>query len=208
MQALRGVRRARAPARRRVPRGLALRRAPRGVQLLMPLQARCPIASSQLGRTASLGYGEQACAWLAAHISGWDEATTERYVDAVFRQWAARSQRAWTLDLTVLGKAYQVRPRRPRARQLHAPPPHERQPDAAPPRGCAWKTLYGRDGRTRPAERADAPESEPEEVPEVPRQTRDTALPKPPPPPIDWVKIAQPGRVWGFIEGDDFTGQA
>jgi hypothetical protein len=42
----------------------------------------------------------------------------------------------------------------------------------------------------------------------VPRQTRETALPKPPPPAIDWVKIAQSGRVWEFVEGDDFTGQA
>jgi hypothetical protein len=42
----------------------------------------------------------------------------------------------------------------------------------------------------------------------VPRQTKDTALPKPPPAPIEWVKIAQSGRVWEFIEGEDFTGQA
>jgi hypothetical protein len=42
----------------------------------------------------------------------------------------------------------------------------------------------------------------------VPRQTRDTTLPKPPPPPIDWEKIAQSGRVWEFIEGEDFTGKA
>jgi len=42
----------------------------------------------------------------------------------------------------------------------------------------------------------------------VPRQTKDTALPKPPAPPIDWVKIAQSGRVWEFIEGEDFTGKA
>jgi hypothetical protein len=81
----------------------------RGVQLLMRLQALCPRChrAKHLGRTASLGYGEQACAWLA-HVNGWDQATTERYVDAVFSQWAARSQRAWTLDLTVLGEAYQV----------------------------------------------------------------------------------------------------
>jgi hypothetical protein len=45
-------------------------------------------------------------------------------------------------------------------------------------------------------------------VPEVPKQTRETSLPKPPPAPIDWVKIAQSGRVWEFVEGDDFTGQA
>ena len=42
----------------------------------------------------------------------------------------------------------------------------------------------------------------------MPKQTRETALPKPPAPPIEWVKIAQSGRVWEFIEGDDFTGKA
>jgi hypothetical protein len=42
----------------------------------------------------------------------------------------------------------------------------------------------------------------------VPRQTKETALPKPPAPPIDWVKIARSGRVWEFIEGEDFTGKA
>lgn len=42
----------------------------------------------------------------------------------------------------------------------------------------------------------------------MPKQTRETSLPKPAPAPIDWVKIAQSGRVWEFIEGDDFTGQA
>ena len=42
----------------------------------------------------------------------------------------------------------------------------------------------------------------------MPRQTRETALPKPPAPPIDWEKIAQSGRVWEFIEGEDFTGKA
>jgi hypothetical protein len=42
----------------------------------------------------------------------------------------------------------------------------------------------------------------------VPRLTKETTLPKPPPPPVDWVKIAQSGRVWEFIEGEDFTGKA
>ena len=42
----------------------------------------------------------------------------------------------------------------------------------------------------------------------MPKQTRETALPKPPAPPIEWVKIAQSGRVWEFIEGEDFTGKA
>jgi len=42
----------------------------------------------------------------------------------------------------------------------------------------------------------------------MPRQTRDTALPTPPAPPIDWYQIAQSGRVWEFIEGEDFSGKA
>ena len=42
----------------------------------------------------------------------------------------------------------------------------------------------------------------------MPRLTKETSLPKPPPPPVDWVKIAQSGRVWEFIEGEDFTGKA
>ena len=42
----------------------------------------------------------------------------------------------------------------------------------------------------------------------MPKQTRETSLPKPPPAPVDWVKIAESGRVWEFVEGDDFTGQA
>lgn len=67
----------------------------RRVQLLMRLQALCPRCHrvKHLGRTASLDYGEQACAWLA-HIDGWNPATTDRYVDAVFSQWSVRSRRA------------------------------------------------------------------------------------------------------------------
>ena len=81
----------------------------RGVQVLMRLQALCPMCHrvKHLGRTMNVGYGEQACRWLA-RVNGWDAATTSRYVDAVFGQWEARSQRAWTLDLTVLGEAYEV----------------------------------------------------------------------------------------------------
>ena len=42
----------------------------------------------------------------------------------------------------------------------------------------------------------------------MPRQTRETALPKPPVQPIEWEKIARSGRVWEFIEGEDFNGNA
>jgi hypothetical protein len=41
----------------------------------------------------------------------------------------------------------------------------------------------------------------------MPRQTRETELPKPPAAPLDWVKIAESGKVWDFIEGEDFAGK-
>jgi len=41
----------------------------------------------------------------------------------------------------------------------------------------------------------------------VPKQTRETELPKPPAPPLDWVKVAESGKVWDFFEGDDFNGK-
>jgi hypothetical protein len=76
-------------------------------------------------------------------------------------------------------------------------------------RALLMEAVYQRDRRTARSGPADAVrKANKKEVPEVPRPTRDTALPKPPPPPIDWVKIAQSGRVWEFIEGEDFTGQA
>lgn len=42
----------------------------------------------------------------------------------------------------------------------------------------------------------------------MPRQTRETELPKPPATPLDWANIASSGKVWDFIEGEDFTGKA
>ncbi len=41
----------------------------------------------------------------------------------------------------------------------------------------------------------------------MPRPTRESELPKPPAPPIDWAKIARSGKVWEFIEGEDFDGK-
>jgi ribosomal protein L12E/L44/L45/RPP1/RPP2 len=32
-------------------------------------------------------------------------------------------------------------------------------------------------------------------------------LPKPSPAPLDWRKVAQSGKVWNFIEGEDFKGK-
>lgn len=119
----------------------------RGVQLLMRLQALCPRCHrvKHLGRTASVGYGEQACAWLA-HVNGWDQAMTEQYVDAVFRQWSARSQRAWTLDLTVLGEAYHVALDDLRL-DRYVLAPREREP-MQHRRAVSMEDVYQRDGKT------------------------------------------------------------
>jgi hypothetical protein len=40
----------------------------------------------------------------------------------------------------------------------------------------------------------------------MPQQTKETALPKPSAAPVDWSRIAQSGRVWDFLEGEDFNG--
>ena len=81
----------------------------RQVQKLLRLQALCPMCHyvKHLGRSIHRGYGEQACAWLA-RVNGWDATTTERYVEAVFRQWGQRSRVDWLLDLQVLGDAYEI----------------------------------------------------------------------------------------------------
>ena len=41
----------------------------------------------------------------------------------------------------------------------------------------------------------------------MPRQTKETALPKAPAAAIDWARITASGRVWEFLEGEDFTGK-
>jgi hypothetical protein len=41
----------------------------------------------------------------------------------------------------------------------------------------------------------------------MPKLTRETELPKPAAVPPDWAKIAESGKVWDFIEGEDFTGK-
>ncbi len=41
----------------------------------------------------------------------------------------------------------------------------------------------------------------------MPRQTRETQLPKAPAPALDWMKVASSGKVWEFVEGEDFTGK-
>jgi hypothetical protein len=117
----------------------------RRVQTLMRLQALCRRCHrvKHLGRAVNLGYGEQSCAWLA-RVNGWDVPTTARYVDVVFRQWQARSERAWTLDLTVLGDAYQVSPAAlGPARYVLAP--HERE-QMQHRREVSAEDVYRRDG--------------------------------------------------------------
>lgn len=81
----------------------------RQVQTLMRLDALCPACHSikHLGRTIAQGNQDRALYWLAK-VNGWDQQTTRAYVDAVFAQWRARSQVQWTLDLRVLGEAYEV----------------------------------------------------------------------------------------------------
>lgn len=111
------------------------------------------------------------------------------------------------LNLTVLGEAYQVGlddlgldsyvlAARKREQMQHR-------------RAVLMEDVYQRDATTVRLGPADAAHNQTRKRDkEVPRQTRDTALPKPPPAPIDWVEIAQSGRVWEFIEGEDFSGQA
>lgn len=81
----------------------------RRVQMLMRLDALCPMchAIKHLGRTFAQGKEDMALDWLAK-VNGWDQQTTRVYVAAVFEQWRARSQVQWTLDLSVLGAAYEV----------------------------------------------------------------------------------------------------
>lgn len=79
------------------------------VQTLLRLQALCPMchAIKHFGRAIKQNGQERALYWLAK-VNGWDAATTDWYVDAVFRQWAQRSRVEWTLDVTVLGEVYEI----------------------------------------------------------------------------------------------------
>jgi hypothetical protein len=119
----------------------------RGVQLLTRLQSLCPMCHrvKHLGRTVNVGYGEQAYAWLA-RVNGWDPAMTERYTKAVFDQWAARSQRAWTLDLTALGQTYQV-PLGDLGLESYVLAPRERE-QMQHRRAVRMEDVYQRDGRS------------------------------------------------------------
>lgn len=42
----------------------------------------------------------------------------------------------------------------------------------------------------------------------MPRMTKETQLPKPAATQIDWERIAASGRVWEFLEGEDFKGSS
>lgn len=119
----------------------------RGVQRLVRLQALCPRCHrvKHLGRTTSMGYGEPALAWLA-HVNGWSRARTERYADAVFGRWAARSRRLWTLDLRVLGESYQVG-LADLGLESYVLAPRERE-QMQHRRAVRMEDVYQRDGRT------------------------------------------------------------
>lgn len=41
----------------------------------------------------------------------------------------------------------------------------------------------------------------------MPKRTRETELPRPTAAPLDWKTIAGSGKVWDFIEGEDFNGK-
>ena len=118
----------------------------RRVQALLRLQALCPMCHrvKHLGRSINLGYEEVACGWLA-RVNGWDAATTSTYVDAAFRQWSARSQHGWTLDLTTLGEVYEVSSA-DLGLSSYVLAPHERK-QMQRRSAVSAEDIYSRDGR-------------------------------------------------------------
>lgn len=119
----------------------------RRVQMLMRLDALCPICHSikHLGRTIAQGKEDLALYWLV-RVNGWDERTARMYVDAVFEQWRARSRVEWTLDLSVLGEAYDVGLER-LGLESYVLAPRERE-QMQHRRAVSMEDVYERDGRT------------------------------------------------------------
>lgn len=120
----------------------------RRVQTLLRLQALCPLCHKvkHLGHTIAGGREEMAFHWLGK-VSGWDRPQTLRYVDAVFAQWAARSQIEWTLDLRVLGEVYGVALERLGLESFVLAPAQRLRMQHG--REVSMEDLYGRDGRRR-----------------------------------------------------------
>ena len=184
----------------------------RHVQTLMRLDALCPACHSikHLGRTLARGREDMARYWLAK-INEWDTPTTQRYIDAVFEQWRARSNIEWTLDLSVLGAAYEVdletlnvdsyvlspreREQMQHRRTLRAEDPDQRNGTTIPrrPKNATRKAK----GKAKGIKKRKAS-----------RPTRTAARRSTFPLSIDWEQIARSGVVWEFIQGEDFNGNA
>jgi hypothetical protein len=118
------------------------------VQILLRLQALCPMCHyvKHLGRSFHLGYGEQACGRLA-RLNGWDAATTNWYVDAVFKQWEERSNHEWGLDLTTLGEVYEIPLHRLKLASYEISAAERRK--MLHHREISAEDVYGRDGTRR-----------------------------------------------------------
>lgn len=81
-----------------------------GVQRLVRMIALCPACHEvkHIGLAGIKGRGDAACAHLAA-VNGWTAAGASRYVEEAFAVWTARSDRAWSLDVSALA-SYGVDP--------------------------------------------------------------------------------------------------
>ena len=74
-------------------------------QRLDGLIALCPTCHSvkHLGRSFAVGNGERSVRHLMK-VNKWTREDAEHYIEAVFEQWAQRSQKSWKLDLSWLSE--------------------------------------------------------------------------------------------------------
>jgi hypothetical protein len=81
-----------------------------GVQRLVRMIALCPACHEvkHIGLAGVKGRGEQASAHLA-EVNGWTPQVADRYINQAFVVWGKRSDRAWSLDVSVLA-AYGIDP--------------------------------------------------------------------------------------------------
>jgi len=165
------------------------------IQELLRLRPLCPMCHyvTHLGRSIELGYERQATGWLA-RVNGWNAQAVTWYKTAIFKQWSERSRFEWALDLSVLGEAYEIPLERlgvqdwlvPAAQRQQLRDDHTTRVDQP-----------GRRGPGRPRGNA-ARQS----------RTPETSLPASPAQRLDWVRLAESGHVWEFVEGQDFKGSA
>lgn len=165
------------------------------VQELLRLRALCPMCHyvTHLGRSIELGYERQATGWLA-RVNNWNAKAVAWYVDAVFTQWRERSRFEWALDLRVLDEVYEIPLERlglqdwlvPAAQRQQLRQHHTTRADQPGGRGP---------GRPR----GDAARV---------RRTPEPRFSASPAQRLDWVRIAESGHVWEFVEGKDFRGSA